>query len=508
MIFHRARIAITIAFLIAFNFSGAACAYNSEEHKILADIGASRVSVPANVKLPPSVEFRAQNAENYIFRTKFAKNLAVGFQSNDRKEYDPTKKGVQDNYYKDRFGQLRYNVHIWIQPLSMVPPRVLFIPAQITSAPSLFSFGELVSFYGDYRRTVVASPSGACYLTEADLPTVHFKKGNILRSAYAPNPVAAPIYVRSIASGLVPPFGSWGNAWSYTAGPKEYEEAGWWGDEMMRVAAINDWHFSNAAIAWYVGLHRLALLYVDKARTDPTQWITALHYEASALHSLTDLFAFGHTVINRDRSSFKILTRSNVLDTPTIKWMNNVLAMGGATRDSEGRISLSPKLPQKVSDVPTTRENSLNWKVNLIGDWAAKKENEFHDKFNASGAVIKNLNDEQLQIYGDFKAKVSPSNTHEAIINTVKQSLQSLFDAYLQLQSGKSVDDIARPGSPYFTALKLIPVRVVSDPDKFFPNKWTLYAGYADSVSGANKLPKDWQKNAIPFIDGNTGLPK
>src|SRR5207244_2300265 len=114
---------------------------------------------------------------------------------------------------------------------------------------------------------------------------------------FRPAPVVASDYLAGIGSGLWPPFGSLGDVTSNTADTEQDTfEAGWWGDEMMRIAAINDWHFSSAALAWYIGMHRMALKYVALAVHDPVYWNHALHYEANALHSLTDLFAFGHVV--------------------------------------------------------------------------------------------------------------------------------------------------------------------------------------------------------------------
>lgn len=504
--FGQMLIISVVAVFATASFAHKAIGYNSEEHKISADIGASQVQIPAGVVLPAGVQFSTKDAGEYLRQFQNAKMLSVGFASNNEGDYDKNREKVQDNYYYYTFGQSNFNLKQWIPPFSLAPSRVLYVPTILRSTAEPFSFGELVSFYGDYRRTVVPSPSGACYLSDIDLPlTIHFKRGNT-DPRFAPTPLPSGNYLRRIASGLVPPFGKKGNATGYTANPGEYDEAGWWGDEMMRVAAINDWHFSNIAIAWYVGLHRLALVHVNKARSNPQHWIAALHYEACALHSLTDLFCLGHLVVNRDKSSFAINKSSGVLNGPTVGWMNHVLAMGGGTRGQTGLLHLESGLPP-INDITAPRDNSLNWDPKLMDGLAAGNENKYHDKFNASGAIVRNLNGDEFQIYGDFKMKVTPDQTRALIIRTVRESLQALFDSYARMQSGEAPAVIGAPGSSFFRALRYIPVWIENDPDDFFPGKWTLFAKYADDIAGTKKVPREWYQCRIPWIDGYGDLP-
>lgn len=98
-------------------------------------------------------------------------------------------------------------------------------------------------------------------------------------------------YLEAIASGLQPPHGTFANEVSNTASLHEYDEASWWGDHMLRLANVNDWHFGNTAVAWYTGMHRLALLYVKEAIKDPKQWMRALQRQtpitASLIYSLS-----------------------------------------------------------------------------------------------------------------------------------------------------------------------------------------------------------------------------
>ena len=280
-----------------------------------------------------------------------------------------------------------------------------------------FTFGDLMSIYGDYRRTPYCDDTGACFLTHATTNTVTFNQGWDCYGAlwagrpdgsdgfplfsdcgWRPDPITTSNYLRRIAAGLWPPYGAAGNTFANTALEEDdYFEAGWWGDEMMRIAVSNDWHFSDAAVAWYVGMHRLALHYVNLARTDSKYWNHALHYEANALHSLSDLFAFGHVVTNRDETSFGVMSDDGLTGRTTYLWMENVMDQGGAQRDANGRISLTSSLP--ASRTCTHPRNDFlpsyiagtGW-----GNWA-RWEHTYHDDFNHSGAVVRNLRGESCK---------------------------------------------------------------------------------------------------------------
>ena len=68
---------------------------------------------------------------------------------------------------------------------------------------------------------------------------------------------------------------------------------------MIELAANNVTHFSGVAVRTYAKWHARAL---NLARDKNRLW-EALHYEALALHSFTDLFAFGHMNQNRKLSN-------------------------------------------------------------------------------------------------------------------------------------------------------------------------------------------------------------
>ena len=475
--------------------------YNSQEHKISADFGVSRVKIPSSVKFPEGVYMQKTNDE-YQKKWRAAKNLAVGFITNNENDYNQYKEHVQDNYYWYSFGQRSYNLINYIEDVK--PDSLLMIQGIVGNVKDTFSFGDLVAIYGDYRRTVSGDGTGLCYLTNDDNYKLWFKGGNTAAN-YSPGNTTVGDYLHKIAYGLVPPYGKFGNEGANTAGDAEYDEAGWWGDEMLRIADINDNHFSNAAIAWYIGMHRLALLSVKKATTDPNYWHQALHYEASALHSLTDLFAFGHVVTNRDQCAYGAMKNNNLLDAEPYVWMENVIKMGGGSRDQDGIISLSSDLPSI-----TNKENARHdFMKSYLGTWArwAEREHTYHDYFNDTGAVFRNFNGDQFKLYGDGKLHEMTPEARRVIENAVQFSVQALFDSFDMLRQGKSEDEIGKSGSSYFNALKYVPIFIESDPDNYFTGMWTLYANDVRIISGLGPLPPDWKSCRIRFLSGKNGWP-
>jgi len=447
-----------------------------------------------------------------------AKLLAVGFGTNNASDYSRDRKKVQDNSYWNFFDQMDYNLKIYIPAEAEVENNTLVVHVWDGSGvDETLTFGQLVALYGDYRRTVHCDELGdpmRCHLTNRDDPqymygglkapgTIYFEHGEDCFSfecGWEPDPRPTRFYLRDIGSGLVPPFGNWGNAVSNTAWPEEELDAAWWGDEMLRIAKVNDWHFSEAAVAWYVGMHRLALLYARSARTDDRYWNKALHYEANALHSLTDLFAFGHVVTARDATSYGIMTNKGLTNDEAFLWMENALAMGGGTRTPEGRVQLTSLLPS-IQDRANPRNDFM---ASDAGTWAsyAVTEKGYHDQFNTSGATVLNLKRQEFAIGGDGMLRYTSGATQDIIAEAVRASLQSLFDAY---ESPRSTEEIGAAGSSYFDALLNIPVFVTS-PGPFW-GQWTRYAIAVDAITDAGIVPGDARDCMMPLVDGGIEPP-
>jgi len=274
---------------------------------------------------------------------------------------------------------------------------------------------------------------------------------------------------------------------------------------MMRIANANDWHFGNAAVAWYIGMHRLALHYVELARVDPSYWNQALHYEANGLHSLTDLFCFGHIVTNRDQTSYGIIEDRGLTNRPARLWMENVLAMGGASRNANGRIALSGNMPT-VSDVTSVRNDFMPTYQGVWANWS-RIEHDYHSLFNARGAAVRNLRGNYFTIGGDGGVRSMGQGSKNVIVEAVRVSVQSLFDAYERLEGGEQEASIAAEGSSYFEALKHIPVFVEFDSSQMFVGQWTRYAGHIAAITGSSALPANWTNCRMPYINGGENLP-
>jgi len=540
-----------------------ALAFNSEEHKVLTDLGTAKVVIDTSIVLPLSLGMVSMTKDEDRAAYAAAKLLAVGFASNDLADYSEDVKKVQDHSYWTGYAQRgsvdgppEGNLWLWIPPDDFLVTQRLQIPADDTWPGATFSLGQLVALYGDFRKTTFCD-EGVCYLTNADTETVKFDQGwdwfgFPTNNGWRPDPVNAAVYLQAIGSGLWPPYGSAGNATSNTAGDTDYFEAGWWGDELLRIAAVNDWHFATAALAWYVGMHRLALHYVALAVDNPDYWVAALHYEANALHSFTDLFAFGHVVTHRGPSSWGVVQEedSGYQNTQTWQWMQHVLVLGGAQRvdyECPGLLSYTCRrveYPAGAIQLPAITEPAHGRDDFLPtyapGAWAnwSLTEKRYHSAFNDAGACVRNLRGDAFRIRGDGHLRsMTDANGDEdtslcgaptvpgltVITDGVTLSVQSLFDAYAALAAGETtLDALTAPGSASFAALHTLPLYVISNTEAastslagitfdygagHFTGRWVNYAGAIQDIAGAEVLPPDWASCRIPFIDGGHDLP-
>ena len=513
-----ARFTSGLACLLA--LSESAQAYNSEEHKRLTDRAMNDVVVDSSIVFPANTGFVIRSKATQRQAYMSAKKLAVGIQTNTPSDYRDTTQHTQDNAYSvdDDFRQRQYNLVLYIPDTLDLSDRLLQVEGRTHNDVRTFTLGELVAFYGDYRRTTWCQ-NGHCYLLNGNFWTLTFNRGDDCKGDWPfegpcglkPAPVDMAHYMRCIASGLVPPHGDLGNFVSNTADDFEYTEAGWWGDEMMRIANVNDWHFSSAAAAWYVGMHRLAALYVDSARIHPRYWNNVFHYEANALHSLTDLFALGHMVTHRDETSYQIMNNMELLSDPAYLWQEHVLYQGGATRLAEtseyyaGRVRLSTSLP-----VVTDRLHyRYDWMPSYSYSWwnFALQERNKHDFFNGAGGTVRNLLGETLEVFGDEKFDVMTAGTRDAISRAVQASVQSLLDGFVALNSNTTLAALTSPGSPLFAALNHVPVFVENDYSDYFDGTWARYADYVDVMAGKDVVPSNWSDCQMAYMGGSDGYP-
>lgn len=137
----------------------------------------------------------------------------------------------------------------------------------------------------------------------------------------------------------------------------------------ISLAVNNPTHFSLRAAQAYTQWHRYALLLAKKKGR---LW-EALHYEALALHSFTDLFAFGH--MHNDRQ------------------LSDQLFVWGKKNSKRSR--LTKKIALSTSK--------------MMGAYV----NFSHNAFNWKGAMLKNLAGDSWRGFGDKKYRVVDSNCAE-----------------------------------------------------------------------------------------------
>lgn len=457
----------------------------------MVDRAIESLSFPDSYNFPKAVNFAKH--PNYLKVFEKAKEFAMGQQ-----------KSLSTAYTKERlrrFCQDDFNANIWIP--SVAVENVLYLPD--ASDPdkfnrmSSFTLGELVALYGDYRK--MSGTTGNPFeptLTSAALKGITFDKAN--HPDLAPRKTPYQDYLRYIASGVFPPVGCGGNRTGNTARDDEFEEAGWWGDDMLRSANINDWHFSDGAVGWYTGMHRLALRSAVRAQQDPRYWVLAFHYEANALHSFTDLFAFGHVVTNRGQTSYEILLNNGELRKTPYKWMEGVMRLGGCTRNANGSLSLDAELPE--GDEPSKQRNDFIRTDAGVRNVFCVLEKKLHDDFNGSGATVKNLKGDVFTVKGDGGYPALSDADKEVIAEGIRRSVLSLLLAY---QANPSDPEIIRPGSGYFSALGYVPVYIVKDANGHFTGQFASYAGFVSDLNGdyfERRVPEDWQDCKIKFMSG------
>lgn len=186
-----------------------------------------------------------------------------------------------------------------------------------------FTFGDLVAIYGDYATTV----------EEVNNPEFAVRVNRL----------------KTVVRGL---------------GTNDLER-----DHSIALAINNPTHFSLRAAQSYVQWHRRALLIAGKK---DHLW-EALHYEALALHSFTDLYAFGH--MHDDRR----------LTDQVVSWGKKNAHRSSAT---SGFADLASK---------------------LMGAYV----NFTHNAFNWKGAILKNLEGDAWRGFGDKKYRVVDANCAE-----------------------------------------------------------------------------------------------
>ncbi len=492
-----------------------AFAFNSDEHKRLGDEGSSLIPLcnqpqerncrPWRVMTRTARSGTGQDFIQFDLMKTFKPSTPDGIRLVDQRSQAAFKQELmarQQCYVDNKTsGQLPYIRALYVPPAAPpISPVLVWVGDSIhpSGGGEYLTFGDLIALYGDYRRAVTCDEQDrTCALGDA---ATHMDPSLLG-------------HLRNIGRGEVPPFGALGNATGDSGGTPT--DGPWWGDEMMRLAFTNDWHFQEHALRWYVAMHRQALYYARLAvetREEAHLW-KALHYEANGLHSLTDLFAPGHLITSREETVKGIYASNRVTpeNNETLRWMRGMNAQG------ETAASVPKPLPAPRSS--RLASYNLNWVRHMRG------EEEYHSGFNHFGARLKSVSGNEWTGFGD--GKLFPRETDSGPVveqrqwafarQTVSDSLQSLFNAYRDMsfeagnltgearkQKCQQVMERIAKGKDLYQALRHVPVEaknICYAPDKCCATKAWMGARYGAQVRTLLQLPQ----SSIPLLPVPTG---
>jgi hypothetical protein len=221
------------------------------------------------------------------------------------------------------------------------------------------------------------------------------------------------------------------------------------GVKYLLLASLNQTHFSSVAVATYQTWHQKAIdLAADAAQSGDGQklWL-ALHYEALACHSLTDLFAPGHDFVDRRDAVQKIL--GGYGDLKKAGWTNPLEAI------------------------------KAGWE-SLTGIAESYTEHKYlHDQFNTNGSDLQNLRGESWRGYGDDGLGRMDATGQAEPAKAVEISLTTLFTAYESFVNAAKSGGLAalraqlRAAPASYEALTLVPVQFRR---ATYFDKWTTKA--------------------------------
>jgi len=458
----------TLAALAVVAAASAAHGFNPEEHKLAGDLGSQKAG-PAIEKLLPGrklVRVRRGLADG---KTRTGEDIRIVAADSI-----PRVKGKPDPRFRGFIPRDRRHV--------ATSPILLWVgKADGSGEGAWFTFGDLVSLYGDFRRIITCDhrpSSDACLLAdEQRLMTL-----------------ARRTALRDLSQGWTYWDGQNTTKISTVAKTNDGTYAGRndqaaWADEFFKIAKTNHWHFGDAALRWYASMHRQAFYLAAQAAkaraakkpADEEKYLwKALHYEAHALHSLTDLFAPGHVMADRLATAEETLranrqTASNLFPAWQQRiWLAGV-PLGG------------PASPARVfAGVDRAAVNQLQTLTGVSGltrrgFWEA----QFHDSFNKFGTVARNL--KQLhprrfaaphaelggafRLFGDGElAKYGSKGIEnrgqlEWVASAVQDSITALFSAYGKLATlpADRIDAAARTLSAQpalYEAIGNIPIQM------------------------------------------------
>jgi hypothetical protein len=437
-------------------------AFNPEEHKAVGDLGAERAVSQIRKEFPAPTLFKYGHEAGEI------RMVVKGDIPNDPK-------------FNGSFVP-REAAHEVKQPL------VIWVGKADRSSGEWFTFGDLVSLYGDFRRIITCDSD---------------QENNDCRLTDPPNPLPSNYDEKSFQSQRYGAMKDLAQGWNFwddhlltsqastvlitNRGVIEGENTqGAWSDEFYKIAKGNHWHFGPTALKWYVAMHRQAFFMMAQAakaksnkQREQLVW-KALHYEGHALHSLTDLFAPGHMLVDRYASTQTMLKGNHQLDADFPKWQAEIWRTTFESAEPEGGVRSDPIF----SGVPKAEENDLDVITGPSSNTVrnSRYESNFHNKFNAAGAEVRSLKsrgqtlshnsivprdelpkswramgDGDMFEYAGIR-RLNPGQG-EWIVATVEDSIRSLFVGYRDVLNGGDAAKISM-APVLFDALASLPIEM------------------------------------------------
>jgi hypothetical protein len=221
------------------------------------------------------------------------------------------------------------------------------------------------------------------------------------------------------------------------------------GFEFLRDAAVNESHFSSIAVYTYVDHHHRAIkLAYDAAWKKKAGRITeaaadlteAVHYEALGCHSLTDLFAPGHLMEDRQQAiAWELGGERTVL--------KGIIRGGGVDKDTHDKFNQLGLVVRSFDAYASDQDSS--WLAR--GDGCLSQAGPDYKCGKNYEAQTKKLNRPQ---------KYSPQNPDGLSMarRAVARSVVKLLTAYQEFLAGKTWEEV-NLSFDYYSALTFVPVQ-------------------------------------------------
>lgn len=543
---------------------GVVFAFDAEEHKLAGDLGSSAVCQKlasmgnAAADAVPFIKcFDGQGTasagdEPRVINTESLKGLLKRGIAEKSAFYPRGADGSLTG------GSLATNAaHPLLLWVGKAADRVM--PAE-TARGGFFTFGDLVAMYGDLWRSMTCS-EGKTEQCGLMVDASHFDSAR--RAAL--HDFAAGWAVHSKDLVVQDAVSISDHKVHYTAGgklksPAEKPSVNHDVDftaQVVDLALANKNHFSGTALHTYLGLHRQALELAraaavhragGRAAAADAQWWVALHHEAHACHMLTDLFAPGHMVVEREAVANGVFA-ANAASEP-VKQVASWQAAVASRKSSLRGAALTPlPHPQLLDDAHAMSSGAKLKGLGLIDKFG------LHDQFNHGGATVVNLRqlspgghaagpwsrphriaaaadgswratgDGTMSEYQDKSATARSNPGHaEWVGAAVEDSLAALVTAYerliaLQSEAAITAEAAAIASSPaFYEALADVPIKarnlvrsgkITSETYAPQGTRWVAYAGdilealgfSRDSQGGPGGSRLSWPQNVHPSTE-------